>query len=334
GEDRVVADDVELDVDVLLGRVDGLGHLLQQFPAVGDEVDPVALLHGEGPEVAVQQRSGLHPVRGIEFVVVQVQIPGGLEDALVDLALPVDPPLGELEVAEEQEQHQPGHGQEEDREQPRHRGGRAPVAGHDAEHDHTDADVHDPQDRQHPTGQAVPEEHRFSHPRTSPRTPTPLAYRSAGSPGGTLVRMTVLVFVDPSTPAGRVADATAAQLPVTDQGVVRGDGVFESMLYTGGVVRKLDAHLARLRSSAASCDLPLPAEEAWRAAITTAVAGYEAGRARAAGAGATSGTEAGTTTVTEPGAADGGWQAAAPLASTAERDEAVVKLVRSEEHTS
>lgn len=139
--------------------------------------------------------------------------------------------------------------------------------------------------------------------------------------------MTVLVFVDPSTPAGRVADATAAQLPVTDQGVVRGDGVFESMLYTGGVVRKLDAHLSRLRSSAASCDLPLPAEEAWRAAITTAVAGYEAGRARAAGAGATSGTEAGTTTVTEPGAADGGWQAAAPLASTAERDEAVVKLV-------
>lgn len=132
--------------------------------------------------------------------------------------------------------------------------------------------------------------------------------------------MTVLVFVDPSTPAGRVADATAAQLPVTDQGVVRGDGVFESMLYTGGVVRKLDAHLARLRSSAASCDLVLPAEGAWRAAITTAVAGYEAGRAGAAGAGAAG---AGSTT----GSAEGGGHTDAPLASTAERDEAVVKLV-------
>ncbi|WP_372697219.1 aminodeoxychorismate lyase [Arthrobacter sp. JSM 101049] len=131
--------------------------------------------------------------------------------------------------------------------------------------------------------------------------------------------MTVLVFVDPSTPAGRVADATAAQLPVTDQGVVRGDGVFESMLYTGGVVRKLDAHLARLRSSAASCDLALPDEQAWRAAITTAVAGYDAGSAAAPDAGSTTGSTTGT--------ADGGWRTSAPLASTAERDEAVVKLV-------
>ncbi|WP_343900342.1 aminodeoxychorismate lyase [Arthrobacter rhombi] len=86
--------------------------------------------------------------------------------------------------------------------------------------------------------------------------------------------MTVLVFVDSATPAGRVADASAPQLLVTDQGVVRGDGVFESMLYTGGTVRKLDAHLARLRSSAASCDLPLPEEAAWRGAIETAVAEY------------------------------------------------------------
>ncbi|MDN6202212.1 MAG: aminodeoxychorismate lyase, partial [Micrococcaceae bacterium] len=40
--------------------------------------------------------------------------------------------------------------------------------------------------------------------------------------------MTVLVFLDPSRPAGRLADASAAQLLVTDQGVIRGDGVFES----------------------------------------------------------------------------------------------------------
>lgn len=96
--------------------------------------------------------------------------------------------------------------------------------------------------------------------------------------------MTVLVFVDPATPAGRVADASVPQLLVTDQGVVRGDGVFESMLYTGGAVRKLDAHLARLRSSAASCELALPGEAAWRGAIDTAVARYEAGRDGATGA--------------------------------------------------
>lgn len=106
---------------------------------------------------------------------------------------------------------------------------------------------------------------------------------SVPTPGGNLVLMTVLVFVDSATPAGRVADASAPQLLVTDQGVVRGDGVFESMLYTGGTVRKLDAHLARLRSSAATCELALPGEDAWRGAIATAVAGYEAGRSAASG---------------------------------------------------
>lgn len=90
--------------------------------------------------------------------------------------------------------------------------------------------------------------------------------------------MTVLVFVDPSTPAGRLADASVPQLLVTDQGVVRGDGVFESMLYTAGAVRKLDAHLSRLRVSAASCELNLPDEQAWRASITTAVTHYEQDR--------------------------------------------------------
>jgi 4-amino-4-deoxychorismate lyase len=98
--------------------------------------------------------------------------------------------------------------------------------------------------------------------------------------------MTALVFVEPSHPAGRVADASVPQLSVLDQGVIRGDGVFESALYTGGVVRKLDAHLARMRVSAESCDLRLPSEQAWRAAITTAVAEYDAQRARAAAGGA------------------------------------------------
>ncbi|GAA1497132.1 aminodeoxychorismate lyase [Paeniglutamicibacter kerguelensis] len=66
------------------------------------------------------------------------------------------------------------------------------------------------------------------------------------------------------------------QLSVLDQGVTRGDGVFESVLYTRSVVRKIDAHLARLRVSADTCDLAIPGEEAWRAAIATAVETFDA----------------------------------------------------------
>ncbi|GAA5228231.1 aminodeoxychorismate lyase [Paeniglutamicibacter antarcticus] len=88
--------------------------------------------------------------------------------------------------------------------------------------------------------------------------------------------MTALVFLDPDFSAGRIADDTAAQLSVLDQGVTRGDGIFESALYTRQVVRKLDAHLARLRVSAQVCDLRIPDEGAWRAAIETAVAEFDA----------------------------------------------------------
>ncbi|GER22374.1 4-amino-4-deoxychorismate lyase [Zafaria cholistanensis] len=93
--------------------------------------------------------------------------------------------------------------------------------------------------------------------------------------------MTVLVFVDPEFPAGRPADPSQPQLSVLDQGVTRGDGVFETLLYTGGAVRKLDAHLARLESSAAMCELPVPSAQAWRSAVGTAVAAYDAARSAA-----------------------------------------------------
>lgn len=95
-------------------------------------------------------------------------------------------------------------------------------------------------------------------------------------PGGNLVSMTALVFLDSAYPSGRIADASTPQLSVLDQGVTRGDGVFESALYTGSVVRKIDAHLARLRVSAETCDLPIPGEDAWRAAIATAVENFDA----------------------------------------------------------
>lgn len=88
--------------------------------------------------------------------------------------------------------------------------------------------------------------------------------------------MSSLVFLDPAYPAGRLADINAPQLPVTLQGVNRGDGVFESMLYTQQAVRKIEAHLARLAVSAEASDLPVPDERSWRAAVDTAVADFDA----------------------------------------------------------
>jgi 4-amino-4-deoxychorismate lyase len=85
---------------------------------------------------------------------------------------------------------------------------------------------------------------------------------------------TVLVFLDPEFPNGRIADASQPQLMATDQGATRGDGVFESLLAVEGHPRKLQAHLDRLEGSARLLDLPIPGQESWRLAITTALREY------------------------------------------------------------
>ncbi|NKX55240.1 aminodeoxychorismate lyase [Arthrobacter mobilis] len=84
--------------------------------------------------------------------------------------------------------------------------------------------------------------------------------------------MTVLVFLDPDHENGRVADASKPQLMATDQGVTRGDGIFETMLAVDGTPRKLSAHLARLAASAEAMDLVIPPAPAWERAIATALA--------------------------------------------------------------
>jgi 4-amino-4-deoxychorismate lyase len=93
---------------------------------------------------------------------------------------------------------------------------------------------------------------------------------------------TVLVFLDPAFERGRIADAAKPQLMATDQGATRGDGVFESLLAVGGRPRKLQAHLSRLAGSARVLELDIPAEDAWRRAIETAVGEYR-GKRDAAG---------------------------------------------------
>lgn len=86
--------------------------------------------------------------------------------------------------------------------------------------------------------------------------------------------MTVLVFLDPAFPAGRVADPAVPQLLATDLGATRGDGVFESMLAVDGQARKQASHLNRMASSAAALELDFPPAEQWEAAIGTALAEF------------------------------------------------------------
>jgi 4-amino-4-deoxychorismate lyase len=104
------------------------------------------------------------------------------------------------------------------------------------------------------------------------------------TPASVPARATVLVFLDPAFEKGRVADSSKPQLMATDQGATRGDGVFESLLVVGGRPRKLQAHLTRLAGSARALELDIPAEDAWRRAIETAVSEYRGRAATAVGA--------------------------------------------------
>lgn len=63
-----------------------------------------------------------------------------------------------------------------------------------------------------------------------------------------------------------VTDPRAMLLPVEDHLVHRGDGVFETLLFEGGGIYNLPAHLNRLRRSASALDLtlPLPVEDLTR----------------------------------------------------------------------
>jgi branched-chain amino acid aminotransferase len=57
---------------------------------------------------------------------------------------------------------------------------------------------------------------------------------------------------------GRVVPASDATVPLTDDGFLRGDAVFDAMLVRAGRTHAMDAHLARLRRSAQALDLRVP----------------------------------------------------------------------------
>ncbi|WP_285500391.1 aminodeoxychorismate lyase [Actinokineospora sp. NBRC 105648] len=70
--------------------------------------------------------------------------------------------------------------------------------------------------------------------------------------------MRVLVMLD-----GTLADPDAPHLRVDDLGLIRGDGVFETVLVVDGAPRELGPHLDRLARSARMLDLPEPDRAAW-----------------------------------------------------------------------
>ena len=82
------------------------------------------------------------------------------------------------------------------------------------------------------------------------------------------IRMLALLdgtLVDPATPIVR-AD---------DQGVVRGDGVFDAMLASFGRAHHLDEHLDRLATSARILQLPAPDEAGYRRAVAAILAAWD-----------------------------------------------------------
>jgi 4-amino-4-deoxychorismate lyase len=70
--------------------------------------------------------------------------------------------------------------------------------------------------------------------------------------------MRVLAFLD-----GTLAAPDAAHIRVDDLGLLRGDGIFETILVADGRPRELGPHLERLARSAAMLDLPSPDLTVW-----------------------------------------------------------------------
>ncbi len=73
---------------------------------------------------------------------------------------------------------------------------------------------------------------------------------------------------------GQLHDPQTPLLHADDLAVVRGDGIFESLLVRDGRPCLLEAHLGRLTQSARLMDLPEPDLPRWRAAVATAASAW------------------------------------------------------------
>ncbi|MFD7655285.1 aminodeoxychorismate lyase [Actinosynnema sp. NPDC059797] len=84
--------------------------------------------------------------------------------------------------------------------------------------------------------------------------------------------MRVLALLD-----GTLADPDAPLIRVDDLGLVRGDGVFETILVVDGEPRERGPHLDRLARSAAMLDLPEPDRAAFERAIALVLDNWAGG---------------------------------------------------------
>ncbi len=75
---------------------------------------------------------------------------------------------------------------------------------------------------------------------------------------------------------GELRDPQVPLLHADDLAVVRGDGIFESLLVRDGRPCLLEAHLTRLTQSARMTDLPAPDLPRWREAVATAASRWTA----------------------------------------------------------
>ncbi|MFI7482588.1 aminotransferase class IV [Kocuria sp. M1R5S2] len=81
-----------------------------------------------------------------------------------------------------------------------------------------------------------------------------------------------VVVLDADHPEGVLADPGVPLVRIDDQGLTRGDGVFETMRVVDGQVQGFATHHQRLEASARLAQLPAPSAERCRAAVRTALA--------------------------------------------------------------
>jgi 4-amino-4-deoxychorismate lyase len=76
------------------------------------------------------------------------------------------------------------------------------------------------------------------------------------------------------TADGRVAPRDEPLLLADDLGVLRGDGLFETLLVVDGEPQALDEHIARMRRSADAMELEPPSTEEWQRSVALAVSAW------------------------------------------------------------
>ena len=143
--------DVELDVHERRRGFDVGGHRVDRCLVVADERRGVAAHRGQRAEGPVLLDDRGEPGRPRVVVGGRLEPVGALGDHAVDLALSFAPRLGQLDVADQEEEHDADEGDEEDGEQPCHRCGGLAIARDDDQRGDADRPVgqhqHEPDDR-------------------------------------------------------------------------------------------------------------------------------------------------------------------------------------------